>query len=82
MRQTNAELIKQFIKKDSDLNGSGALERLAVKAKVSPTLIRKMLRNPRQGSPTLATADRLCEAMNVELDDLFPCGSKVKEEAA
>lgn len=82
MRQTNAQLINKYIKEDTRLHGPGGLERLAVKAKVSPTFIRNMLRENYQGSPTLATADRLCEAMNVKLHELFPCANKERSEAA
>ena len=82
MRQINAQLIKDFTKKDTELNGSGALERLAVKAKVSPTTLREMLREGYSADVRLGTATRLCEAMNVELDELFPRGNEEEGKAA
>lgn len=81
MRQVNAQLIESYLVTNKEEEGKGELIRLAAKSNVSPTLIRSLVKGNYKARPKYDTLVRLAEAMNVELDDLYPRCSEGKGAA-
>lgn len=72
MRKINCKAIISYLAKDKFQNGNGALIRLAVKAKVSPTLIRSLVTDKYWSKPKHDTVLNLSEAIGISFDEFYP----------
>lgn len=70
MKNMNIDLIKKYLEEDKSINGSGSVERLSVKAKVSPSVIRSLVRGDQKGIQ-MGTLERIAEAIGTDLVTLL-----------
>jgi plasmid maintenance system antidote protein VapI len=69
--QIKNELIKEYLRQDHELNGSGEVERLAVKAKISPTRLRLLINGNVKHVLRVDKAIRLAIALGTSIETLF-----------
>jgi transcriptional regulator with XRE-family HTH domain len=74
-RQVNKLLLRTSVK-------VMGLERLAVAAECSASLLQKLVSDGYHGSPSIRTIDGLCHATGHKIDDLFPFADQAEKEIA
>lgn len=76
MKNFNNTLINNYLQKDLEENGSGAVERLAAKSNVCPATIRALKKDsPNKPAIRIDTALSLAEAIGTDLNSLFGKGT-------
>lgn len=71
MKNFNNKLITEYLQKDLELNGPGAVERLAVKSKICPATVRELKKENPKHNIKIETAIGLAEAIGTDLNSLF-----------
>lgn len=74
-RTINKVLIRKLVKE------VGSVERVAVAANCSASLIWKLMSEEHKTIPAIGKIDGLCFALNTDINDLFPI-SKAEEKIA
>lgn len=77
-RRINTKLIREWVEK----MGDSGRAKLALEARISVTMVQQLLADCYPQFPRETTRDRLCEALGVSEDELFPPVAAGENEAS